>query len=51
MRRENSQGLAPLTNGSIFSVIDLDNITNHTPMMQHYPRMTYKCSSMLEFFR
>ena len=22
----------------------------HTPMMAHYPRMTYKCASVLEFF-
>lgn len=23
----------------------------HTPMMAHYPRMTYKFSSILKFFR
>ena len=36
MRLENPQGLARLLDGSIFSVIDLENLTNHTPMMQQY---------------
>lgn len=27
------------------------DLASHTPMMQHYPRMTYKCAWMLEFFR
>ncbi len=51
MRRENSQGLAPLTNGSIFSVIDLDNITNHTPMMQQYLRIKAEHPDVLVLYR
>jgi hypothetical protein len=27
------------------------DLSAHTPMMAHYPRMTYKCSSILEILR